>query len=151
VVETTSFGIALIRVASGTSSPPLRPGPHEGLVGSPGQQQDVGAQRPCGRQHRAQRCRAIPALGWGAVLVDMQIRAVDKYDIGSHSASYSVWRSTRAIRVVRAAAPLFLLFLQEICSEEGLLRRRNPGVLVVLQSEKQRTRNNLARCSYLIC
>jgi hypothetical protein len=76
---------------------------------------------------------------------------VNKYDIGGHRASYSVWRSARAIRVAREAAPLFLLFLQEIYGGEGLLRRRNAGISAMRQVEKQRTRGNSARWSYLIC
>ena len=31
-----------------------------------------------------QRCRAVAAIGCDAILIDMQIRAVDKYDIGGH-------------------------------------------------------------------
>jgi len=54
------------------------------LEGVAGQQQDVGAQRLGGLQHRAQRRRAIAAMVSSAILVDMQIRAVDKYDIGGH-------------------------------------------------------------------
>jgi hypothetical protein len=54
------------------------------LEGVASQQQDVGAQRPGGRQHRAQRDRAIAAMGDAAIFVDMQIRAVNKYDIRGH-------------------------------------------------------------------
>src|SRR5215472_6917926 len=50
------------------------------LEGVAGQKKDVGAQLLGGRQHRTQRCRAVAAIGCGAILIDMQIRAVDKYD-----------------------------------------------------------------------
>jgi hypothetical protein len=82
---------------------------------------------------------------------DNLLRLTMTSPVAVRRASYSVWRSVRAIRVVRKAAPLFLLFLQEIYSGEGPFPRRNPEVSAVRQSEKQRTRNNSAHCSYLIC
>src|SRR5215831_9627309 len=52
------------------------------LEGVAGQKKDVGTQRLCGRQHRAKGRRTIATFGRSAILIDMQIRAVDKYDIG---------------------------------------------------------------------
>jgi hypothetical protein len=48
-----------------------------------GQQKDVGAQNPGGRQHRVQCRGSVAAMGHSAIF-DMQIRAVNEYDIGGH-------------------------------------------------------------------
>src|SRR6516225_5006840 len=72
------------------------------LKGVAGQQQDVGSERLGSRQHRTQGCRAIAALGQSAILVDVQIRAVDR-----SPATYSARLDARAIRVVREAGHYF--------------------------------------------
>jgi len=54
------------------------------LEGVAGQENNVGAHRPGGHEHRAQPGRPVAAT---AILVDMQIRGVDEDDVADHCRS----------------------------------------------------------------